>query len=140
MRKLSCVLAALGAALAAILFLVRRSHWFLTEQAKSMSDFVELIESAYLASFLLIGICLVLFLLSFRKGRQPDTAVPPAPLEPEPWICRYCGNANPVTTDVCQACQMPFEPEIREWVCPRCGSINDPQAEYCPTCGYGKLD
>lgn len=141
MRKLSCVLAAAGAVLAAVLFLVRRSAWFLAEQAKAMSDLAELVESAFWASLILVGLCLIFFLRSFRPAsKEREEIQPPAPLEPEPWVCRFCGSANPVSVDTCQACGMPFEPELRDWVCPRCGNVNDPQQADCPVCGYGKVE
>ncbi len=140
MRKFGYLSAAFGATAAVILFLVRQTRWFAAQQAQTMSEPAELVESAFWASLIVLVIGLLLFALSFRRSaRQADDIAAPAPLEPEPWVCPRCGSMNPDAEPVCAACGLDRRgPQAREWVCPRCGGANGPEDRFCAFCGCGR--
>ena len=136
MRKFSCFLFSFGAALAAVLFFVRRTRWFALEQAKTMSEPAEFVEAGFWASLLLALLALALFALSFRpERRQADEIAEPTPLGREPWVCPRCGNQNPGSESVCAFCGGGRDRPRRDRVCPRCGSVLPPDAETCEICG-----
>jgi len=137
MRKFSYFLLCIGGALSAALFFVRRTRWFALEQAQTMSEPAEFVEAGFWASLILLLIGVVLFARSFRRARrEADEIVSPTPLEPQPWVCPGCGNANRGDEPSCPVCGARRGGVRREWVCPACGNVMPADAEECEVCGW----
>ena len=66
MRKVDLICLISGVVLTVALFFARRTEWFLAEQARAMSDFAEMVESAFWAALVLAVFGLFLLLLSLR--------------------------------------------------------------------------
>ena len=93
MRKVGLSALIAGVVLTVLLFFARRTEWFLAEQARAMSDFAEMVESAFWAALVLAVFGLILLLLSLRaRPELPDNEAP-APLV-RSWICPACGIEN----------------------------------------------
>lgn len=134
MRKTGIATLAAGLVLTLLLVLIRQSEWFATEQARGLSDFAELTESAFRASLVTVLLGLVFLLLSLRVTRQvPDNDVP-APLE-RFWVCPACGAQNSEQTLHCTVCGNPQgNAPDPTWTCPVCGAENPASAAVCPIC------
>ena len=135
MRKLGIVFFALGVLLAAGLYLLRDTAWFAAQQAMTMSDSYEIVESAFWASFGVIAFGGLLFGLSFRTPRQPEPELDP---EEQAWTCPYCGSINDLGAAFCESCGMPLDLDqaTQDWVCPRCGTVSHYDDNFCSSCGY----
>ena len=135
MRKTGIITAALGAALALTLFLVRQGDWYAREQAKAMSERVELVESAFWAGLVLFIFGLALLLRSLRRPKEEPAA--PAPLV-RTWICPACGCENSDGVELCRACGTPHYRAPEQWVCPVCAAANPNSQESCLVCGASR--
>ena len=91
MRKIGLATFLSGVLLAALFYLLRQSDWFAAETARGMSDFAELVESAFWAALLVVFFGIFLLLLSLRPTQSPPENEAPAPLL-RTWICPACGG------------------------------------------------
>ncbi|MBQ1590344.1 MAG: hypothetical protein II106_06465, partial [Oscillospiraceae bacterium] len=91
MRKIGIWLCAVGAALTVGLLLVQQTRWFALQRSGEMSDFAQLVFSAFWAAILttLLGVCVLL--LSLRRTAQKPEVEKPVPMEIT-WVCAYCGG------------------------------------------------
>ena len=134
MKKVGAFTMAGGLLLFLLLSLARSSDWYTGERARSMSDFVELIESAYRASLVTGVFGLVLLLLGLRPGRQALENDTPTPLV-RSWICPACGGENSQHELRCRLCGNPRNHNAQvSWQCPFCGSENPESAQLCAVC------
>ncbi len=166
MRKTGIATLISGLLLAIILFLVRQTDWFAAEQARGLSDLVELVESAFWAALCTAVLGVIFLLLSLRVTDQVPEEERPAPLErfwicpacgaqnqeaeiyclvcgnpqnnvPVPaWTCPVCGADNPESVSVCQTCMTPRTPPEPTWICEVCGQENPDAEPFCLACQH----
>lgn len=152
MRKIGIFCAILGAALAAVLGLIRNTDWFASESAMMMSEPVEFVVSFFWASVALAAVGLILIVRSTYIREEEVTFEDYLPQE-EPtetvelvWICPRCGNENPDEALFCTECGFqdgtdPSLPpqDLRNWQCPVCGCVWSDAASVCNNCGFRRF-
>ena len=138
MRKTGFAVLLSGVLLSGLLFLVRRTDWYGAEVARGMSDFAELVESAFWAALLLTLFGVFLLLLSLRPTERLPENETPAPLA-RTWVCPACGQVNPETEGRCAICGALRNGEpLRVWRCELCGAENPETSDQCGNCGSPK--
>lgn len=134
MRKIGLATFLSGVLLAALFYLLRQTDWFAAETARGMSDFAELVESAFWAALLVVFFGIFLLLLSLRPTQNPPENEAPAPLL-RTWICPACGGENPESGLRCTVCGTPRDRgNVPSWHCPFCGTENPETASQCQIC------
>ena len=134
MKKVGLFTLSAGVLLTALLVLVRNTAWFAAEQARGMSDFAELVESAFWAALVTAAFGLVTLLLGFRAGRRLPENEPPAPLV-RSWVCPSCGNENSGESRCAVCGALRDQGRIPTWRCPFCGGENPERVSLCQSCG-----
>lgn len=167
LRKIGIWISAVGAAVTVGLLLVQQTNWFAVQRSGEMSDFAQLVFSAFWAAILtaLLGVCLLL--LSLRRNARKPELEKPVPMEitwvcaycggqntaadsvcsvcgtpkyvpPQVWTCGWCGTDNPEGEQTCSRCHAPRGVKIPVWTCPRCGSQNPETTDFCVLCRAGR--
>ena len=117
MRKVGLITLLSGLVLSVLLFLVRQGGWFAAEIARGMSDFAELVESAFWAALVTAAFGLLLVLLSLRPTERAPENEAPAPLV-RTWVCPACGAENTDSDLRCGTCGTPHSaPAPPSWRC-----------------------
>ena len=134
MRKVGLSALASGTLLSLLLFFARRTEWFAREAARGMSDFAELVESAFWAALAVTAFGLLLLLLSLRPSEAPPENETPTPLA-RAWVCPACGAENTEPDRRCQVCgtRLGWRP-VPAWRCPVCGAENPETETRCAAC------
>ena len=138
MRKIGFSALLSGFLLSLFLYLLRQSDWFAAEVSRGMSDFAELVESAFWAALLLSAFGLLCLLLSFRPAQRLPENEAPAPLVRN-WICPACGEVSDETEMRCPVCGTPRNRgRVPSWRCSFCGAENPETAVQCQICASPK--